>query len=277
MNSAEPQRFEHLFRQSPYLRLKNHLYNYRLRQRMLNRQLRTDTVHRLLEVGSGISPIVVGASSTVYSDLSFDAIRQLRSRSGQGMFVVADATHLPFRTAVFSHAVSSEVLEHIEQDAAAVDELSRVLTPGGRLLITFPHRQAYFSNDDRFVGHHRRYELRAMTRMLTRRGLSINGIRKVFGALDKLILSILVWLYRRMPQQPESTGSNLRFVVSWVDVMFYWANTVLMGLVMLEAIIIPRPMASVLLVDAFRKTSPVKHERIPGSVGANLQEGQARR
>ena len=49
-----------------------------------------------------------------------------------------DATRLPFDTGVFDRVVTSEVLEHIQDDVAAIRELVRVLKPGGVLAATVP-------------------------------------------------------------------------------------------------------------------------------------------
>ncbi|MFM8390533.1 MAG: class I SAM-dependent methyltransferase, partial [Actinomycetota bacterium] len=49
-----------------------------------------------------------------------------------------DATRLPFADATFDRVVTSEVLEHIEADGAAMAELHRVLKPGGVLAATVP-------------------------------------------------------------------------------------------------------------------------------------------
>ena len=52
--------------------------------------------------------------------------------------VQGDATRLPFADATFDRIIASEVLEHIGDDQAALNELSRVLKPGGRLAATVP-------------------------------------------------------------------------------------------------------------------------------------------
>ena len=52
--------------------------------------------------------------------------------------VQADATRLPFAEATFDRVIASEVLEHIDDDAAAVRELARVLRPGGTIAVTAP-------------------------------------------------------------------------------------------------------------------------------------------
>jgi SAM-dependent methyltransferase len=53
---------------------------------------------------------------------------------------------------------SSNVLEHIEDDAAVIAEMARVLKPAGRVCLYLPACQCLFSQLDRRVGHYRRYD-----------------------------------------------------------------------------------------------------------------------
>ena len=52
----------------------------------------------------------------------------------------ADGRALPFESASFDHAYSISVLEHVPEpgDALALRELTRVVRPGGRIVITLP-------------------------------------------------------------------------------------------------------------------------------------------
>jgi SAM-dependent methyltransferase len=52
--------------------------------------------------------------------------------------VNGDALHLPFPDGTFDRVIASEVLEHIDDDAGAVAELTRVLRPGGTIAVTVP-------------------------------------------------------------------------------------------------------------------------------------------
>lgn len=52
--------------------------------------------------------------------------------------VRGDATCLPFDDAMFDCIVTSEVLEHIDDDTSALREFVRVLRPGGVLAATVP-------------------------------------------------------------------------------------------------------------------------------------------
>jgi SAM-dependent methyltransferase len=49
-----------------------------------------------------------------------------------------DATRLPFSDETFDVVITSEVLEHIQDDVAAIAEMYRVLKPGGIFAVTVP-------------------------------------------------------------------------------------------------------------------------------------------
>ena len=60
------------------------------------------------------------------------------SEKSFGGVLRGDATQLPFADNTFDCVVTSEVLEHIQNDVNAIAELTRVLKPGGRLGVTVP-------------------------------------------------------------------------------------------------------------------------------------------
>lgn len=53
---------------------------------------------------------------------------------------VANALHLPFADDTFDVVVCSEVLEHIPDYRQAINEITRILKPGGRLAVSVPRR-----------------------------------------------------------------------------------------------------------------------------------------
>ena len=51
---------------------------------------------------------------------------------------VGDATAMPFADGSFDRVIAAEVLEHILDDQRAMNELARVLRPGGQAAVTVP-------------------------------------------------------------------------------------------------------------------------------------------
>lgn len=252
MGLAENNRFQTFFQDDIYRRLKNDLYNYRLRKNAVERAISGDPVQLVLEVGSGLSPIITKTERVIYSELSFTALAALRSTGNNGMYVVADATNLPFKGGCFSHTVCSEVLEHIEADGKVVDELTRVMAPGGFCTITFPHRKAYFSIDDCMVNHFRRYELGEIDTLFTRHGLQIKTIGKILGPFDKLAWLCGAAVYTLIQKRRKTNMGRKRqqkyAAVEMLAFLFKQMNRFVMLLAWCEARIVPRSMASVLLM-----------------------------
>ena len=58
--------------------------------------------------------------------------------SGAYRTVQGDARAMPFDDASFERVIASEVLEHIVEDDAAIDEIVRVTKPGGLVAVTVP-------------------------------------------------------------------------------------------------------------------------------------------
>jgi len=188
MTPDNKNRFDDFFENNKYVTLKNHLYNYLLRKRAVEKAMQNEKKELVLEIGSGISPVLTSWDRIVYSDLSASALDMLKKIHGKGQYVVADAMNLPFEANSFSHVISSEVLEHLEDDRKALREIARVTMPNGVLIVTFPHRHFYFAHDDRYVHHYRRYELPEMISRLEEVGFHPVDVRKVLGPLEKLTM-----------------------------------------------------------------------------------------
>jgi len=256
-NTLPYNRFDDFFVEEKYQLLKNHLYNYLLRKRAIVQILKREKPGLTLEVGSGISPVTTPGDHMIYSDASFLAMRRLKQDLGSGSFVVADVMHLPFKEGVFIYAICSEVLEHVEDDWMALKELSRVLNPSGRLIVTFPHRKFYFANDDRFVGHLRRYELSEMENRLEAADFKPLSTTKILGPLEKATMMSVVYgiekaqMYRTGRDPEERSGSMTRSFIG----LYKWVNRLYAAAVWVDAIMLPRFLATVLLILAEKKDS----------------------
>ncbi|MFT4081415.1 MAG: methyltransferase domain-containing protein [Nocardioides sp.] len=93
-----------------------------------------------------------------------------------------DALALPFADGEFDRIVAAEVLEHIPADIQAIEELARVLRPGGTLAVSVPRwfpeivnwklSAAYHNVEG---GHIRIYTAEELIDKVTKRGLELTG------------------------------------------------------------------------------------------------------
>jgi SAM-dependent methyltransferase len=88
-------------------------------------------------------------------DLRPEGLRWLRNDSVAEM-TQGEATRLPFRDSSVAAVLLLDVLEHV-REAAALDEVWRVLRPGGCLVLSVPALPALWSYRDEAAGHLRRY------------------------------------------------------------------------------------------------------------------------
>ena len=84
-----------------------------------------------------------------------------------------DLVKCPLPSDSVDAVVMLNVLEHIEDDAAALGQVNRVLKPGGTAVIEVPAGPELFDVYDRYLHHFRRYRLIELCRLVERAGLRI--------------------------------------------------------------------------------------------------------
>jgi SAM-dependent methyltransferase len=136
---------------------------------------------RVLELGSGqgdFSRELVDRYPFVELcglDLSQTGIDIARRKVPTGAFFQQDMTQtigLPdgYRRWA-THAVCSEVLEHIDDPAAALRNVRACLAPGARLVITVP--AGPMSAFDHHIGHRRHFDAASLTRVVEAAGMEV--------------------------------------------------------------------------------------------------------
>ena len=105
----------------------------------------------VVEVGCGIGTdgtrFAEGSAHYLGVDSSETAVRTARATFDllgfDGAVVSADATTLPISTGTVDFAYSNGVLHHIDDTQAAVDEIYRILRPGGRCVVMLYHQSSF--------------------------------------------------------------------------------------------------------------------------------------
>lgn len=88
--------------------------------------------------GSNLASIRRAATGVLCLDISKAALEEARERDRSVDVAVADARSLPLCARSVGLVVCSEVLEHVPQLGPVICEISRVLEPGGWLVVTTP-------------------------------------------------------------------------------------------------------------------------------------------
>ncbi|OLD68655.1 MAG: hypothetical protein AUF63_02495 [Candidatus Rokubacteria bacterium 13_1_20CM_70_15] len=136
-----------------------------------------------------------------------------------------------------------DVLEHLDDDVAALVTARRALRPGGLLVITVPAYRWLWSGHDVALGHRRRYTARELSRVVERAGLAV-----VHASYFNTLLFPAVALTRAWKRLRRDASHDLRrpspAINRWLEWMFA-----------LERHLVPRvtlPFGASLLVVARR-------------------------
>ena len=141
---------------------------------------------RVIEVGCGIGNMTdyfLQAELLLAFDLLPESVSWVAEKfQGHDNLIVAegDVCDEAFINGVagyrFDTVVSTNMLEHVEQDAKALDHMSQLLVEGGYLLLFVPAGSYLFGSLDVALGHHRRYDKPGLAALVTEAGLRIEEL-----------------------------------------------------------------------------------------------------
>ncbi|HTB70419.1 MAG TPA: methyltransferase domain-containing protein [Solirubrobacteraceae bacterium] len=143
---------------------------YRGRRKVLDgviSELRLPARAQILDAGCGSGRNMIDFArhgSVTGVELSETSVDLARKREA-GEVIEGSVLEMPFEAGAFDVAASLDVIEHLEDDLAALRELRRVVKPGGALLVTVPAYQWLWSGHDEVNHHHRRYTRRSLQRV----------------------------------------------------------------------------------------------------------------
>jgi len=124
-----------------------------LRHKYISEMSSNCAVGRALDVGCGSGAMVLElckrGCEAVGADLSSSMVRNVRHvfaafSASKPILTVADLEHLPFADHCFTVIVCAGVIEYLERDVTALEEIARVLKPGGVAFITVTNALAPF-------------------------------------------------------------------------------------------------------------------------------------
>ncbi len=169
---------------------------------------------RVLEAGCGVgmysSQIRRRYSPHVEAfDVELARVKEARTDTPHALVAAAEA--LPYRDDLFDTIISNEVIEHVQDDRLAVQEMVRVLKPKGRIVLFCPNRwypveqhghywkgRYHFGNTplinylpdrwrNKLAPHVRTYTARGVRRLFDGLPVRIVHQSRIFGGYDNII------------------------------------------------------------------------------------------
>ncbi len=143
--------------------------------------------------------------------LEYDLERAIEAGINSERIINAAGEFIPLPSSIFDLILSHEVIEHVQDDRAAICEMIRVLKPGGRIVIFCPNRgypyethgifwkgEYYFGNKlfvnylprmqrDKLAPHVRVYSTSDMQKLFDGHNVKYVERTIIFGAYDNII------------------------------------------------------------------------------------------
>lgn len=105
-------------------------------------------------------------------DVSTEALDFCQTRGLQNVRQ-GEAERLPYEDNSFDLVTGLDVVEHLDNDVAGLQEMRRVLRPGGRALIFVPAFMFLWGVQDDISNHRRRYTLASLEKVVRQAGLEV--------------------------------------------------------------------------------------------------------
>ena len=157
-------------------------------------------------------------------DIDEEAVGYCRERGLLDVRLGAAET-LPFDNGSFDLVTALDVVEHLDDDVEALREIRRVLSPGGKLLMTVPAHAFLWGDQDEVNLHKRRYVAAEVRDRLTAAGFDV--LRLTYINAFMFVPIAAVRMLRRLEHRlrPRTTNQSdfrypaprpVNFLLGWI-------------------------------------------------------------
>ena len=149
------------------------------------------------------------------SELYAAGLSYARARLPGVTLLQMDVRAIPFSDA-FDAIGAFDVLEHVDDDARAFEELARALTRGGGLIVTVPQHPKLWSPADEFAHHQRRYTRQALVKRIREAGLEVVHVTSFVSLLLPAMLSARVRARRAQARGSWDPSTSSPLLLAWM-------------------------------------------------------------
>jgi SAM-dependent methyltransferase len=186
------------------------------------------TCARIFDLGSGQGDLLQKLTSLLPeakflgAELSESGVAISRGKVPQATFFVADIFHPPPDLIEFeswaTHAICSEVLEHVDDPAAFLKQARKYLAPQAKLIVTVPGGP--MSAFDRHIGHRQHFDRREIRALLEQAGYVVERVHLTGFPFFNLYRLVVIARGRRLAQDVETQSSGLSSGASFIMKLF---------------------------------------------------------
>jgi SAM-dependent methyltransferase len=160
----------------------------------------------------------------------------------------ADLAAIPFQSSRFDLVASFDVMQYVQDDAEAIQEMARVLKPGGGLVLTAAALDVLQGGHAETWPERRRYTMTRMRAIVEGAGLKIRRVTYLFASLFPAMLIVRALSRDRGKPRPPCADWEMQVPAAPINNALTWMLTA-------EAALsrrIPMPVGSSVLVVAVK-------------------------
>ncbi len=183
--------------------------------------------HWLVDCGAGTGTFAAEMASrckVLAVDDHEEALALARDKLGDDRVKHGTCVGLPLLSNSVDVLTALDVIEHVEQDRQALLEFSRVVRPGGVVILTVPALMLLWSDWDVALHHFRRYTRRSLLALIPQDSLTVVHCAYVNVAAFPLVLLARKW---RALQGRAGHRTTWRLEDSvpprWVNRLLHWS------------------------------------------------------
>lgn len=189
----------------------------------------------VLDIGCGpgnMLDYLRGWGNVMGTDLYSSALSYCKSRGYNGLFM-SQGEQLPVKNGKFDLVIALDVIEHIDNDVKALEELYRIMKNGGRLCLTVPAFMFLWGGHDEMYGHKRRYTVKEISSKVKKAGFIVERatyfeaffvfplfafrvVKKIFQERSDDFVEVPSWLNKGLKKLLLIEGNLLK----WVNMPF---------------------------------------------------------
>lgn len=173
----------------------------------------------ILEIGCGTGgnlQMLASFGNVSGLEMHDEAVQYTRETTGTDIRAGFLPDNVPFENK-FDLICLLDVLEHIEDDESALQSLTHLLKPGGRVVITVPAYQWMYGKHDTLLHHYRRYSRKAVKQLVATSDFEIQRLT-YFNTL-MFPLTLLAFITDSLAPVDKCTGYEVP--PNWLNSIFY--------------------------------------------------------
>jgi len=144
----------------------------------------------ILEIGSGTGSVGKYLLDTGYNNITLSDVHvnglEYAKKLGITRLYQFDLFNAPF-SEEFDVINMFDVLEHLNNDSAALECVHGILKKNGKICLTVPAHQWLWSKDDARACHKRRYTINSLKKVVAQSGFRITYCRYIFTSILPLL------------------------------------------------------------------------------------------